>query len=234
MEQYKIYDMQTKQEVNEADIIPGRLYILLEGKWEIKVAIFDENRQIKEKRYMDIKDKIMDAEILLENILENKGYKNIEVRHEESTIVTDGLQLNIPSYHVSYRDSQGRKMDRTLDEDNFSDIIDRTNEKDIQININGKTFNGNRAIIEKQGSSFKHQKLDFNMKDNNSGGDRNIFQGFGSLSGSNICLNIDQFGFKASYDFGKKEDCLRFQEDLPNIPRSAQVEKTEEFEKSKG
>lgn len=193
MEEIRYYDVITKQEVSKQHIKANVPYITLGTKWKIRLTTMNKDGSCDEKFLTIEEEEEARKDILRVNLLE-KGYivNSIELREG---LDIDNLHLNVANYSAEVQDRQGRRGTTFFNDKTLENLV-RRDENGMHIELNNCTFQ-NQSLIE-----------NFSTATNE------------SQKSTRIIVNLDQWGFKGTYDLSKKEDYARLLKDQEIMPKS--------------
>lgn len=194
MDNFKYYDLVDKTEVMPQDIKKHVPYIVLENKWKVRIVEFGENGKIENERFLTpAEEEIAKIEILRQKFIQN-GYdrNNIDITKKDSFEI-DGISINVPNYQAVVVNKQGEKGAAYFNTQNLEGMVKNT-EKGKEVQLNEIPLS-NEELIE---------AADL-LSDNRSNG---------------LILNINQWGYKRTYNLSNKVDVYRLMEDQKTMPRN--------------
>ena len=209
MEETKYYDIVTKQEISKQEIKINTPYIALIGKWKIRILIHREDGKIDERFLTLQEEREAKKEILRQRLLQ-RGYKVEKITNGEYLIVDD-IKINVPNYSVEMENETGQSVEDFFDFRSLESIVETT-KRGRTISIDNTSISKNQSLIEIPRDLFDIESI--NRED-----DKKVSNKIGGRKHGTI-INIDQWGYKKSYDLSKPGEIQRLMEDQKTMPRS--------------
>lgn len=146
MENYDIYDIETKQKVSIEDVKPYKLYLYIKDNYcsTARIVGFDENKNIIRQTYISYEEQLKVAVDLIKAKYMHLGYTNLEVKPNSIASVC-GMKLQMPHISVKYNNLDGEQVEEILNENTLEKMVEVDETGKINININHLNIGDNRA-----------------------------------------------------------------------------------------
>ena len=211
MEEIKYYDVVTKQEISKEEIKANTPYIALIGKWKIRMVTHMADGKVEEKLLTLQEEQEAKKEILRQRLMQ-RGYKVGSISNRDYLVVND-IKINVPNYAVEVANENGQRVEAFFDTRSIENMVETT-EKGKTVSISNLSFGENQSLLETPMDSSNRTRKATNVAETEQS------QSNAGFKPHNITINIDQWGYKRSYDLRKPGEMQRLMEDQKTMPRT--------------
>lgn len=168
MENGRIYDLETKQEVFPKDIEAYKMYLYVKNNFcsTARIVGFDESGNIINEKYMTYKEQLEVATDLIKAKYIKMGITDIEAVPSDVFSINN-MKLQVPHIFVRYTNLDGEKVEKILNENTLEEMVKIDDLGNISISINNMVIGDNEYTTRAQTrTEFNESEADNSNKSN--------------------------------------------------------------------